>query len=201
MWQWPCPRSCSWWSIIDPVYQHETHKWVQCMRGSRKFCQRGSNFDVFFCCCFFSWWREVGSKHLSSCHCWPASETPFKCWWPNIECWLSSFVILRGFRPVLLRNPIILWFFRRGSGPPVSLDLPMQWQAGETQAKCGISLVSFRLWIILTICMLGNFSCFCCRLLTFFKINFFKKIISKTLISVKWFGSRLIRANKGYIPV
>ena len=25
----------------------------------------------------------------------------------------------------------------------------------------------------LTLCMLGNFSCFCCRLQTFFKINFF----------------------------
>ena len=29
-------------------------------------------------------------------------------------------------------------------------------------------------------CMLGNFSCFCCCLLTFFKINF-QKILSRTL--------------------
>ena len=27
----------------------------------------------------------------------------------------------------------------------------------------------------LSLCMLGNFSCFYCRLLTFFKINFFQK--------------------------
>ena len=33
----------------------------------------------------------------------------------------------------------------------------------------------------LTHCMLGNFSCFRCRLPTFFKINFFKKILSGTL--------------------
>ena len=33
----------------------------------------------------------------------------------------------------------------------------------------------------LTLCLLGNFSCLCCCLLTFFKINFFKKIISGTL--------------------
>ena len=48
----------------------------------------------------------------------------------------------------------------------------------------------------LNLCMLGNFSCFCshlltffqnyfscfcCFLLTFFKINFFKKIFSRTL--------------------
>ena len=30
--------------------------------------------------------------------------------------------------------------------------------------------------------MQGNFSCFCCRLLTFFKINFFPKILSGTLL-------------------
>ena len=29
--------------------------------------------------------------------------------------------------------------------------------------------------------MLGNFSCFCCGLLTFFKLNFFNKIFSGTL--------------------
>ena len=34
---------------------------------------------------------------------------------------------------------------------------------------------------ILTLCMLGNFSCFCCHLLTFLKINFFQKIRSGVL--------------------
>ena len=29
-------------------------------------------------------------------------------------------------------------------------------------------------WQDLSICMLGNFACFCCRLLTFFKSKFFK---------------------------
>ena len=36
--------------------------------------------------------------------------------------------------------------------------------------------------------MQGNFSCFCCRLLPFFKINFFKKFYHYQ--SVKWFRSR-----------
>ena len=44
----------------------------------------------------------------------PASETPFK--WrfagvpmmAHIECWIGSFVILRGSGTVLLRNPIFL---------------------------------------------------------------------------------------------
>ena len=42
--------------------------------------------------------------------------------WPNIECWLGSFVIFQRIQTIiLLRNPIFLWFFRGGgwSGPPV----------------------------------------------------------------------------------
>ena len=42
----------------------------------------------------------------------------------------------------------------------------------------------------LTICMLGNFSCICCRMPTFFKISFFKNFFQKHLQSVRWFGSR-----------
>ena len=41
-----------------------------------------------------------------------------------------------------------------------------------------------------TLCMLGNFSCFCCRLLTFFKMNFFEKIFQEHYQSVKRLGSR-----------
>ena len=41
-----------------------------------------------------------------------------------------------------------------------------------------------------TLWFLGNFSCFCCRLLAFFKINFFKKFFYKHYQSVKRFGSR-----------
>ena len=43
---------------------------------------------------------------------------------------------------------------------------------------------------LLTLCMLGNFSCFCCRLLTFFKFNFFKKFFQGHYHSVKLFGYR-----------
>ena len=34
---------------------------------------------------------------------------------------------------------------------------------------------------ILTICILGNFTCFCGRLLTFFKINFFKDFFQEPI--------------------
>ena len=37
--------------------------------------------------------------------------------------------------------------------------------------------------------MLGNFSCFWCRLLTFFKIKIFKKLFQEHNQSVKQFGS------------
>ena len=43
---------------------------------------------------------------------------------------------------------------------------------------------------LLTFWMLVNFSCFCCRLLTFFKIIFFQKILSETQSEVEWFGFR-----------
>ena len=43
----------------------------------------------------------------------------------------------------------------------------------------------------LIICMLGNFSCFSCHLLTFFKINFYKKFFQEHCESVKKFRSRL----------
>ena len=41
-----------------------------------------------------------------------------------------------------------------------------------------------------SLCMLGNFSCFCCLLLTFFKTNFFKKFFQGLYQSIKQFGSR-----------
>ena len=45
----------------------------------------------------------------------------------------------------------------------------------------------------LTLCMPGNFSCFCCCLLTFFKISLFKKFFQEHYHSVKTFGSSLCR--------
>ena len=44
--------------------------------------------------------------------------------------------------------------------------------------------------VFLTLCMMGNFPCFYCHLLTFFKINLFKKFFHEHYQSVKWFGFR-----------
>ena len=97
---------------------------VVSMRGSRKFCQRKSNFDGFFFSFFFFFFffffflvdeeREdpipqykrsiIGppaKHHLNgvSLACW---------WWLNIKCWLDSFQIFRGSGPVLPENPTFL---------------------------------------------------------------------------------------------
>ena len=63
---------------------------------------------------FLNLMKEEGSKYHYSWATKVVSETPFK-WrsmagrrWPNIECWIGSFVILRGSGLVLLRNPIFL---------------------------------------------------------------------------------------------
>ena len=42
-------------------------------------------------------------------------------------------------------------------------------------AKQSNNCVTLNITDHLTLCMLSNFSCFCCHLLTFYKINFFKK--------------------------
>ena len=44
--------------------------------------------------------------------------------------------------------------------------------------------------VILTLCMLGNVSCFCCHLLIFVKINFCTKLFQGHYQSVKQFGTR-----------
>ena len=51
----------------------------------------------------------------------------------------------------------------------------------------------------LTLCMLGNFSCFCCRLLTFFKMNFFEKILSGTLSECQTFTIQIRTDRKSVL--
>ena len=86
------------------------------MRGSRKFCQRGSNFDnVFFIIIRgerikYHYQRAItgppAKRHLNG------NSVSLACRRvPNIECRLDSFVIFRGSRPVFLRNPIFCEYF------------------------------------------------------------------------------------------
>ena len=89
------------------------------MRGTRKFCQRGPTLIVFFCLFFRGATLKRPPKRaiigLPAKRHWNSVSLACRSW-PTIECWLGSFVIFRGSGPVLLGNPINLWFFRGGGG-------------------------------------------------------------------------------------
>ena len=96
--------------------------WDKCMRRSRKFCQRGPTLSVFY---FLVWWRGGGGGGGNDPNTTirGPSSARLACWlWPNIECWLGSFTILRGSGLVLLKRYVFLWFSRLGSGRPVPLS-------------------------------------------------------------------------------
>ena len=104
------------------------------MRGSRKFCQRGSNSATLTTFFFFSFFKRREDPNITKIGPSSAPQRnavyraivgpPAKrhlngvwlgCrWWPNVECWLGSFENFRGSGPVLLRYSLFLWF----SGPP-----------------------------------------------------------------------------------
>ena len=107
------------------------------MRGSRKFCQRGSKFDISF----YFFLVDDGIEDPNITINWPSSARQRNAIlmfrycrnkvhyngvslagrrWPNIECWLGSFVIFQvGSEPVLLRKPMFFVIFQGGgSGPP-----------------------------------------------------------------------------------
>ena len=76
------------------------------MRGSRKFCQYHYKLAII---------GPSAKRHLNG--------VSLACRrWLSIACWLGSFVIFWGSRPVLLRNLILLgcdFSGGGGSGPPV----------------------------------------------------------------------------------
>ena len=61
---------------------------------------------------------------------------------------------------------------------------------GELYSNENYQQGGYRPMNLITLCMLGNFTCFCCRQLTFLKISFLKKIFQDHYQSVKQFGSR-----------
>ena len=77
------------------------------MRGSRKFCQGGSNFlkkETFFLV-------DEGRKDQNITKSGPSSARQPNAIYdgPKVgECWLGSFVIFQGIRNSTERNPICL---------------------------------------------------------------------------------------------
>ena len=68
------------------------------MLRSRKFCQSGSDLVLVFVVVFHNFFSLMrGGMNLNG--------VLLACrLWPNIECWLGSFAILRGSGPVLLKT-------------------------------------------------------------------------------------------------
>ena len=86
------------------------------MHGSRRPCKRGYNFHK----AFFQLMRGGRIKnHYNQAIIGPPACSLACRWWPNIECWLGWFTIFSGSGAVLLRNLILLWFFK-GSGSAVT---------------------------------------------------------------------------------
>ena len=93
------------------------------MRGSGKFCQRGVQlWQVMLCC----WWGEGGSKyHYERAIIAPPAKrhlngVSLACqWWPNVDCWLGSFVIFQGIRTSIVKKPCFCEFSGGGVLTPV----------------------------------------------------------------------------------
>ena len=101
---------------------------ISSMHGCRKLCQRGSNFDnvlklLFFLNIFYEGWEDritqviIGSPakhHLNG-------VLLVYWWWPNIGCWLGSFMIYQGIRsaPELQKKNYFFVIYQGGFGPPV----------------------------------------------------------------------------------
>ena len=72
----PCGRDseCKMMRFYSPSVYNQLHL----MRGSKKFYQMGSNYEVCFLFCFFKLIRgETIQIPQKADHHWPASEAPF----------------------------------------------------------------------------------------------------------------------------
>ena len=83
------------------------------MRGSRKFYQRLTLFFIFV---IFLAEEGISGAIIGTPAKRHLNGVSLACRrWPNIECWLGSFVIFMGFGPVLLENPIFFVIFQGGA--------------------------------------------------------------------------------------
>ena len=81
------------------------------------FLRGGPTLTTFF----FSWWWEGGSKYnYKRAIIDPPAKRhlngvlPVGPWWPNIGCWLGSFVVLQGIRISIAKKTIFFVIFKGG---------------------------------------------------------------------------------------
>ena len=112
------PLQLSWWHV------------VQCTTGGDTGCRYTTCADpesFVWGGQLFSWWGEEGSKyHYQRSIIGPPAKRHLngvslacRCW-PNLECWLDSFVIFRGSGPVLLLDTLYFCDFLDGESDPQS---------------------------------------------------------------------------------
>ena len=100
-------HSASSFTISEKNIEHNKIEYIhlgKLMLGSRKIFQRVSKFFL-------------------------NGVSPAGPWWPNIECWLGSFVIFQGIRTSIAKKPYIFVIFQGGGGQDGlshPLDPPMK---------------------------------------------------------------------------
>ena len=118
-----------WWSKSTAIV-FLCHWWFSCWCKVMYPCADPKVFSesvqLWLCFFFFlSWWGEKGSKYLYK---WAIIDQPVKRhlngislagqWWPNIECWLGSFVVLQEIRSSIGKKPYIFLIFQGGVWTP-----------------------------------------------------------------------------------
>ena len=129
MGHWPGPtinlKSCNKSRMVHCTYHGVIYAQIQKVL-SEQWSQLWQHFFFFF----LRWWGYPNTTKRGVIISQPAKRhlngvSLAGRLWPNIECWLSSFVNIRGSGPVLLRNHIYLWFSRgRGILEPLSRPPP-----------------------------------------------------------------------------
>ena len=121
------------------------------MRGSRKFCPRGSKFDNFFLVddgiedpnTAINGPSSARQRNAISAIIGPPAKPHWNGvslagrWWPTLNAGLVALWYFRGFGPELQRNPICLWFSRGGGPDPLSspLNPPMPYYLHQRPQK------------------------------------------------------------------
>ena len=97
------------------------YRWRLCVRGSRKFYQRGSNTDVVFFLFFFCWWDGGWSKcHLKWAIIGPPLKSARQWKWRFAGVPIMVHLValwFKGIRINIARKPYIFVIFQGGPYP------------------------------------------------------------------------------------
>ena len=111
------------WCVVADCGISRPYPLTFCVAYAESFVRGGPNLIDFFLKFSFSWWGNIGSKYHYK---WAIFCPPAKRhlngvllagrWWPNIECWLGSFVVFQGIRTSIAKKPYIFVIFQGAGG-------------------------------------------------------------------------------------